>query len=139
MASRLLTINIRKYLSRQPRRKRPMRIAHYVRRRIAGATNVGGDSIKISKELNSIMLKENMRSMKPLKVNISIENGIATVTPFEVKARPVSTVNPPQGTNAAKPKEDKKAMAVRKPSGSGGEAKAQDKPKESKGEPAAKK
>ena len=138
MASRLLTINIRKYLSRQPRRKRPMRIAHYVRRRIAGATNVSGDSIKISKELNSIMLKENMRSMKPLKVNISIENGIATVTPFEAKGKPAATASTSTQAGAARPKEEGKAPA-RKPSGSGGEPKAQERPKESKGEPAAKK
>ncbi len=138
MASRLLTINIRKYLSRQPRRKRPMRIAHYVRRRIAGATNVGGDSIKISKELNSIMLKENMRSMKPLKVSISIENGIATVTPFEVKAKPAPAAGTSTEAKDAKPKEEKKA-AAKKPSGNGAEAKAQERPKESKGEPAAKK
>ena len=91
MPSRLLTINLRKYLVGQPRRKRPMRVSSYVKYRIAKSINIKTDNIRISKELNSVILKKYVGSMKPLKVNINIEKEIATVTPFEAKA--VSTDN----------------------------------------------
>jgi ribosomal protein L31E len=86
MANRLLTINIRNYLVNQPRRKRPTRIYRWVRFRIAQQTNVREDNIKISKELNEIIMKRHIKSMKPLKVNISIDKEIATVTPFVIRA-----------------------------------------------------
>ncbi len=88
MANRLLTINVRKYLSKQPRRKRHMKLPKYIRYKVAQATNVRSSNIKISKELNSIMLKRYLHSMEPMKVNISIDKEIATVTHFESRAKP---------------------------------------------------
>jgi ribosomal protein L31E len=85
MPTRLLTINIRNYLVSQPRRKRPMKISSWVKFRIAQSTNVRTEDVKISKELNSIIMKEHLNSMKKLKVNINIEKNVATVTPFAEK------------------------------------------------------
>ena len=45
MPNRLLTINIRDYLIRTPRRKRHMRLSSYVRSRIAKSTNIRSDNI----------------------------------------------------------------------------------------------
>ncbi len=86
MASKLLTINIRNYLVGQPRRKRAKRVSGYVRARIAHYTNVRFDNIRISKELNSLILKKHISSMKPLKVSIGMEKDKAIVTPFNEKA-----------------------------------------------------
>ncbi len=85
MAGRLLTINIRNYLSTQPRRKRHMRVSRYVKEKISGAVKVEEKNVRISKELNSIIIKEYVRSMKPLKLNINVDKGIATATPFSEK------------------------------------------------------
>lgn len=92
MPNRLLTINIRKYLSGQPVRKRHARLSRYVRHRIAQQTNIKSDNIKISKELNSIIMKRYLYSMTPLKVNISIEKDKATVTHFDSKPKETATV-----------------------------------------------
>ncbi len=117
MANRLLTINIRKYLTKQPRRKRPARMSRYVRHRISKSTNIRLDNIKISKELNSIMLKKYLHSMKPLKVSISIEKEKATVTYFDKTAKPVAEVKAkeakpdaktPAAQQKAQPQEPKK-------------------------------
>lgn len=96
MATRLLTINIRNYLVNQPRRKRPMRISNWIRFRIAQSTNIRTDNIRISKELNTIIMKEHLKSMKKLKVNINIDKDIATITPFVAKpaAKPVDAKAP---------------------------------------------
>lgn len=88
VANRLLTINIRNYLVGQPRRKRPMRISRYIKERISQQTNIGMENIRISNELNSIILKQHLHSMKKLKVNINVEKEKATVTPFSEKPRP---------------------------------------------------
>lgn len=99
MANRLLTINVRKYLSKQPRRKRHMKLPKYVKYKVAQATNVRSSNIKISKELNSIMLKRYLHSMEPMKININIEKDMATITHFDSK--PTTT------TQAAKKDEGK--------------------------------
>lgn len=88
MANRILTINIRDFLVKQPRRKRPARISRWIRLRIAHSANIKSDSIKITKELNSIVQKRYLYSMKPLKVNISTDKGISTVTYFDKVAKP---------------------------------------------------
>jgi ribosomal protein L31E len=85
MASRLLTINIRNYLVKQPRRKRPARMPRYVRYKIARAVKMRLEDVRITKELNSLMLKRNLHSMMPLKVSISVEKDRATAMPFAEK------------------------------------------------------
>lgn len=97
MANRLLTINVRKYLSKQPRRKRHMKLPKYIRYKVAQATNVRSSNIKISKELNSIMLKRYLHSMERMKVNISIDKEIATVTHFESRAKPEAAAKQQSG------------------------------------------
>lgn len=127
MPNKLLTINIRRYLANQPRRKRHARISRYVRARIAQQTNIKSENITISKELNTIIQKQYLYSMVPLKVNISIEKDKANVTPFGV-AKKVETTKIDQ---KAKPVE--KAKSVEAPAASAEQKKPAAK------EPAAKK
>ena len=62
-----------------------MRLSSYVRSRIAKSTNIRSDNIKIDQGLNSLMLTKNLKSMKKLKVNVSIDKDRATVTQFSSK------------------------------------------------------
>jgi hypothetical protein len=86
MANRLLTINIRDFLIRTPVRKRHMRLSNYIKLRIAKSTNVKAENIKISQDLNSLVMTKYLKSMHKLKVNINIEKEKATVTAFSEKA-----------------------------------------------------
>lgn len=114
MPNRLLTINIRRYLAKQPRRKRPARISRYLRFRIAQSTNVASDNIKISKELNELLLKRYLKSMTPIKLNINIDKGKAMVTPFQEKpVKPAATEVKP--TAATKTPELKPAATQKPP------------------------
>ncbi|MGD0728822.1 MAG: hypothetical protein ABR981_01985 [Candidatus Micrarchaeaceae archaeon] len=107
MANRLLTINIRQYLASQPRRKRPARISRFIRERIAQQTNMTSDNIIITQALNSIIQKQYVKKMIPLKVNISIDKGKATVTAFsdapkKEEVKPAATkATPAKPTTAA--------------------------------------
>ena len=83
-----------------------MKISGWIKFRIAQSTNVRAEDVKISKELNSIIMKQHLNSMKKLKVNINIEKNIATVTPFAEK-KAATTVDA-----KAKPE---KASAANKP------------------------
>ncbi len=112
MATRLLTINIRKYLVNQPRRKRPARISRYIRYRIAQSTNIKSGNIKITQDLNSLVLKKYLFSMKPLKVSIEIDKDKAKVSHFEKAAKPVADAKPGQAkVEAKRPDEKQKAQA----------------------------
>jgi hypothetical protein len=82
MADRLLTINLRNYLVKQPVRRRHMKISKYVRNRVAHYTKIEEEKVKLTGDLNILMIKRHSKSMLPLKVNVKIENGIATVSPF---------------------------------------------------------
>lgn len=113
MANRLLTINIRNYLVNQPRRKRPMRISTYLKYRIAKSTNIRSSNIRISSELNTLVMKKYINSMKPLKVNVSIDKEIATITPFGQKAAKAQEAKPQEAAKPAvkesgKPQQDAK-------------------------------
>ena len=101
MAERLLTINIRDYLVNQPRRKRAMRVSTYIKGRVAHYANVRLDNVRISKELNSLIIKRHVKSMKPLKVSINMEKEKAMVTAFGEKRV--------QATTSTSKKEEKKA------------------------------
>ncbi len=93
MANRLLTINIRNYLVKQPRRKRPARIARYVRYKIARAVKMRLENVKMTGELNQLILKKHLHSMMPLKVSINVEKEKATAMPFGEKAKPSATAS----------------------------------------------
>ncbi len=82
MQSRVITINIRKYLVRQPRTKRARKASRYFRERIAHYTKTDPDNVKIDKELNSLIIKHYSRRMVPIKASVSIENGIARVSGY---------------------------------------------------------
>ncbi|MGC8496195.1 MAG: hypothetical protein ACP5RM_01850 [Candidatus Micrarchaeia archaeon] len=86
MATRLITINIRKYLVEQPRTKRIRKAVKFIRQRIARLSKVSEDNVKMSRELNEYIFKRAAKSMTPVKVNVSIENNIANATLYkEVK------------------------------------------------------
>ncbi len=102
MADRLLTINLRNYLVRQSVRKRPMKISGYVRERVAHYTKTDEENVKLTGDLNILMIKRHARSMLPLKLNVKIENGIATVSPFAMpkKAAAATEVKQPAKAEA---------------------------------------
>jgi len=95
MPSKVLTINIRKYLVKQPRGKRIRKGSRYLRERIAHYTKTDIDKVKISRELNNLMVKYYSIKMKPVKVNVNIDAGIATASPFgTVKSKTTETKAP---------------------------------------------
>jgi ribosomal protein L31E len=102
MVDKLLTINLRNFLVKQPRRRRHMRISRYVRDRVSHYMKVDEEKVKLSGDLNILMIKRHARSMLPLKVNVKIENGMAMVSPF---AQPKAAAQPATGA----PKTEKKA------------------------------
>ncbi len=112
MATRLLTINIRNYLVKQPRRKRPARLARYVRYKVARATKMRLDSIRMSQELNSLLLKKHLHSMLPLKVSINVEKDKATASAFGEKPKPANVTS--ASAKTAKPEPAAKAPAAPK-------------------------
>jgi hypothetical protein len=117
MADRLLTLNLRNYLVKQPVRRRHMKLSGYVRNRVAHYVKVDEENVKISGELNNLMIKSYSKSMLPLKLNVKIENGTAMVHPFIQKkeAAPAAQAQPKAGAKpqaaAAMPKGEKKAEA----------------------------
>jgi hypothetical protein len=131
MANRLLTINIRKYLSTQPVRKRHARISRYVRRKIAQQTNIRADNIKINKDLNAIIQTKYLHSMKPLKLNINTEKDITTVTYFDKTPKPATAANVETQTTSktGKPSTEVKAEAPKTETKSAQTAQKTQKPK----------
>lgn len=113
MANRLLTINIRNYLVQKPRRKRQVKIAKYLRNRVSHYTKIDEENVKISRELNDLMTKSHAKSMLPIKLNVSIENGIASVSPFNAK-KPAAATTATSAATPAKIAKEKKAPAATK-------------------------
>jgi ribosomal protein L31E len=85
MAERVITISLRKYLSTQPVTKRRMKAVKYLRNRIAHYSKVKEEDVKLSKELNQLVVKVHSRRMSPVKVRVEIDKGIASAKPFEPK------------------------------------------------------
>ncbi len=85
MAGKLITIGIRRYLVTQPRTKRTRKAAKYIRERISHYMKIDLDKVKFSKELND-MITARAQRMKPVKLNIEIDKGIATATLFKEQA-----------------------------------------------------
>ena len=65
MVDRLLTINIRKYLSTQPRTKRARKAARYIRERVSHYTKIKEENIRLSQELNALIFKVYWKHMTP--------------------------------------------------------------------------
>lgn len=84
MAERLITINIRKYLSRQPRTKRVKRAAGYISERASHYMKMDDGDVSISRELNNRIVKYYSRKMVPIKLRAKIENGKAVLDEFSV-------------------------------------------------------
>lgn len=121
MVDKLLTINLRNFLVKQSRRRRHMKISKYVRNRVSHYMKVDEENVKLSGNLNILMIKNHSKSMLPLKVNVKIENGIATVSPFGEAKAAAPAAQAKKGESAAKqpaatatnstPKTEKKAAA----------------------------
>jgi len=112
MADRLLTINLRNYLVDRPVRRRHMKISKYVRERVAHYTKMEEENVKLTGDLNILMIKKHAKSMLPLKLNVKIENGIATVSPFAqpVAKKPATATPKAESKNTASAaKSEKKA------------------------------
>ena len=84
MAERLLTINIRKYLSTQPRTKRPRKAAQYIRERVAHYTKIKEENVKLSYKLNELIFKKYAKSMVKVKLRVKIGTDTADVLPAEM-------------------------------------------------------
>ncbi len=84
MAERLITINIRKYLSTQPRTKRPRKAARYIRERVAHYTKLKEENVKLSYKLNELIFKKYAKSMVPVKLRVKIGTDTADVLPAEM-------------------------------------------------------
>ena len=108
MQNKLITINMRRYLSTQPRTKRINKCVKFLIARVAHLTKVSPDSVKIDQKLNVLIFKRYVKTMEPMKVNVGIDNGIATVTQFVEKAVR---------------KEEPKAAATKEPAKKAAEAK----------------
>lgn len=79
MAGRLLTIRVRSYLATQPRAKRMRKAARYIRERVAHYTKA--DDVKFSKALSET-ISSVAKYLTPLKLNVEIDNGVATAKLF---------------------------------------------------------
>ena len=115
-----MTISLRKYLSTQPTTKRRMKAVKYLRNRIAHYSKVQEGSVKISKELNQLVVKVHSKRMSPVKVRVDIDKGIANAKPFEVKAQ---THTSPQKAAAANPQKAAVATATAQKSAEAGQHK----------------
>ncbi len=120
MVDKLLTINLRNYLVKQPVRRRHMRISRYVRGRVSHYMKVDEENVKLTGDLNILMIKRHSKSMLPLKVNVKIENGIATVSPFAMAKAAAAAVpaKKPEGKAQASTtatKTEKKAAVAKTP------------------------
>lgn len=116
MPTRLITINLRRYLVDQPRSRRKQRASSYIRERIAHYTKLDVGNVKIDQKLNSLIVKHYSKKMAPLKANVSIENGIAKVTAYEQKPAAKEALKPQAPQKAeSKGKEAKPKPAAPKP------------------------
>jgi ribosomal protein L31E len=75
---RLLTISIRKYLSKQPRTKRIRKTAKYVKDRVSHYIKIPLENVKIDDSLNRAIVKYYAMKMLPLRLKVDINNNIAT-------------------------------------------------------------
>lgn len=105
-----MTINMRRYLSEQPRTKRAKKAARYVKDRVAHYTKTDYDKVKITTELNNEIVKRYRKRMTPLKLRISLDNGVATVKRFAEEKKP----EPAAAKKGGKPEQKAGAAAPAK-------------------------
>jgi len=67
--------------------------------------------VRLTGDLNILMTKKHVKSMLPLKVNVKIENGIATVSPFALPKATAQTAAAKTEKKPAEPKSAAKAEA----------------------------
>ncbi len=108
---RLLTISIRKYLSKQPRTKRIRKTAKYVKDRVSHYIKIPLENVKIDDSLNRAIVKYYAMKMLPLRLKVDINNNIANVKLQEVKPATGTSSGPKEEKKAPKkaPEKDKKA------------------------------
>ncbi len=111
MADRLITINIRKYLSTQPRTKRARKAVKYIRERVSHFTKIKIENVKLGYDLNNLIFKEYSRSMRPVKLRVKIGTDTADVLPFAEGAHEKAQALAKQA--AAKP-EKKPLLGIKK-------------------------
>jgi ribosomal protein L31E len=85
MPNKLITINIRKYLSTQPRTKRRNKAIKLLKAQVSRLAKVKPEDVRISQSLNSLVFKRYSKDLNLVKLNVSVEKDRATVTPFEEK------------------------------------------------------
>ncbi|MCL5430124.1 MAG: hypothetical protein M1504_01445 [Candidatus Marsarchaeota archaeon] len=83
MAERLLTLNLRRYLIKQPRTKRSRKAAAYIRERVAHYTKIDEENVKISENLNMLIHRQYVRRMVPIKLLVKIGTDTADVLPYD--------------------------------------------------------
>ncbi len=132
MSTRIMTINLRKYLSTQPRTRRIKRSMRYLRERIAHYTKTDESKVSISDELNRAMFKHYIKSMKPLKVSVDISEGKAKVGLFKDASKAAAPASP-KPAQGQKPKQAEKEKGAAKPI----QAKAEGQKKQKAPKPAA--
>ncbi len=115
MANRLITINLRRYLVNRPRRLRHKKAASYLRERVAHYSKVEPEKVKISRELSEVLTKHHVKSMHPIRVNVSIEGGVATVTPFKEQPAPAASAPVAKAADPKNPEEKQKQSAAKAP------------------------
>jgi hypothetical protein len=119
MVDKLITINLRNYLVNRPVRRRHMKISKYVRERVSHYMKIDEENVKLTGDLNILMIKKHAKSMLPLKMTVKIENGIATVSPFAQPAAKKAAASTPTKTEskaaapAAKAEKKTEAKAVK--------------------------
>lgn len=112
MSDRLITISIRKYLVKQPRTKRHMKAAAYIRGRIAHYTKLREEDVKLSQELNELIIKQYSRTMLPVKCTVKMGADTAEVMPFGVERR-IPTVVSEGGAKGDKKDKTKETKTVK--------------------------
>ncbi len=136
MAERLITINLRKYLVKQPRTKRARKASRYVRERIAHYTKLDPENVKIGYDLNNLIFKHYSRKMVPLKVRVKIGTDTADVLPYvEGKAEaPKEEKKGKKSLFSITKKEQQEGQQPEKGAQKEGKEKAQQKPEAKKQE-----
>ncbi|MGC8648865.1 MAG: hypothetical protein ACP5UN_01430 [Candidatus Micrarchaeia archaeon] len=86
MAERLITLNIRRYLVKQPRPKRARRAMRYIRERIAHYTKMEPENVKIGYDVNNAVFKYYAKYMTPIKLRVLIGTDTADVLLFKENA-----------------------------------------------------
>jgi ribosomal protein L31E len=106
MAERLITLNIRKYLVKQPRTKRARKAIRYIRERIAHYTKIDVENVKIGYDVNNMVFKHYAKYMTPIKLKVNIGTDTADVLMYK-EASEESSKN--ESKDKKKEKKDKVA------------------------------